>query len=406
MRFDPIEAAAHASTSAQFELLALEFLGRTVGYDVAFMGLRGATMTSIGLAPDAIERAVRPGSEYEAELAPVKQAALAGRGVAVDTEVLGESRVRQTAYFRDLARPLGGKHSLLGYLVLRGQVIGSVMLGRTRGSFRPDDIERVVGLLPALAVGRASYGQPALARGPLRPTSRPLRWRWGERVLARKVRGEIEIRVRDERGYREMVARNLSSDREMIWTRASLDDAAKSGWPYIDLLHVAASLARRRERALFIGCGGAVGPRQFAVCYPGIEIEVVESEDHVIDLARSFYGLDDIPRLTVHHAEGTSFLEGATEGSWDIIVVDAYQGDELGDGFSGCAFFRALRERLRPGGAFAFNVVGALGGRGAVRSVVRAAASVFDDVRLVPVMSTTETCEPSTVRNVVVVGVR
>ena len=133
---------------------------------------------------------------------------------------------------------------------------------------------------------------------------------------------------------------------------------------------------------------------------------MVESEDHVIDLARSFYGLDNIPRLTVHHTEGAAFLEGSSEGSWDIIVVDAYQGDQLGDGLSGCAFFRALRKRLRPGGAFAFNVVGALGGRGAVRSIVRAAASVFDDVRLVPVMSTTETCEPSTVRNVVVVGVR
>ena len=150
----------------------------------------------------------------------------------------------------------------------------------------------------------------------------------------------------------------------------------------------------------------SVGPRQFALCYPGIEIDVVESEDYVIDLARSFYGLDDIPRLTVHHAEGASFLEGATEGSWDIIVVDAYESDELGDGFYGRAFFRALRERLRPGGAFAFNVVGALDGSGAVRSVVRAAASVFDDVRLVPVMTTTETCDPSTVRNVVVVGVR
>ena len=406
MPFDPIDAAAHVSTPAQFEQLALEFLGRAVGYDVAFMGLRGASMTSIGLTPDAIERAVRSGSEYEVELAPVKQAALARRGVAVDIEVLGESRVRQTAYFRDLARPLGGKHSLLGYLVLRGRVIGSVMLGRTGGPFREDDVGRVADLLPALAVGRASYGLPGLTRAPLRPASPKVRWPWGEQVLARRVMGEIEVRVRDERGYREMVACDPCSGREMIWTRAGLDDGARSGWPYIDLLHVAAGLARRRERALFIGCGGAVGPRQFAVCYPGIEIDVVESEDHVIDLARSYYGLDDIPRLTVHHAEGASFLEAATEGSWDIIVVDAYEGDALGDGFSVVAFFRALRERLRPGGAFAFNVVGTLDGSGAVRSVVRAASSVFDDVRIVPVMTATEGYDPASPRNVVVVGVR
>jgi hypothetical protein len=406
MLFDSINAAAQVATAAHFERLALEYLGGAVGYDVAFMGLRGASMTSIGLAPDLLEQAVRPGSEYEAELAPVKQAALARRGVAVDTEVLGESRVRQTAYFRDLASPLGGKHSLLGYLVLRGQVIGALMLGRTGGPFRYDDIDRVADLLPALAVGRASYGLPGPTRTPLRPTSPKVRWPWGAQVLARRVMGEIEVRVRDERGYREMVARDLCSGREMTWTRAGLDDGARSGWPYIDLLHVAAGLARRRERALFIGCGGAVGPRQFALCYPGIEIEVVEAEDHVIELARSFYGLDDVPRLTVHHAEGASFLKAATPGSWDIIAVDAYEGDGLGNGFSGVAFLRTLRARLRPGGAFAFNVVGTLAGSGAVRSVVRAAASVFDDVRVVPVMTATEKYDSTSLRNVVVIGVR
>jgi hypothetical protein len=405
MHWDPIDAAAHVPTAAQFEGLALEFLARAVGYDVSFMGQRGTSPSSVGLAQDRVERALRPGSEYEAELAPVKQAGLARGGVAVDTEVLGEARVRQTAYFRDFARPIGGKHSLLGYLVLRGQVMGVVMLGRTGGLFREDEVRRVAELLPALAVGRASYGQPGLRRAPLRPASPRGRWPWGEQVLARRVRGTTEIRVRDERGHREMVARDLVSGHEMVWTRAGLDDGARSGWPYIDLLHVAAGLARRRERALFIGCGGAVGPRQFAVCYPGIEIDVVESEDRVIELARAFYGLDEIPHLTVHHAEGAPFLETATT-SWDIVVVDAYEGDALGDGFSGVAFFRALRERLRPGGAFAFNVVGTLDGSGAVRSVVHAASSVFDDVRLVPVMTVTEGYDPASPRNVVVTGLR
>ncbi|HLK40550.1 MAG TPA: hypothetical protein VKU41_27550 [Polyangiaceae bacterium] len=144
MRFDPVDAAAHVSTSANFERLALEFLERAVGYDVAFMGLRGASMTSVGLARDTIERAVRPGSKYEIELAPVKQAALAARYVAVDTEA-----------------------------------IGGVMLGRTGGPFRKDDVGRVADLLPALAVGRASYGLPGLMRAPLRPTSPVVRWPWG-----------------------------------------------------------------------------------------------------------------------------------------------------------------------------------------------------------------------------------
>jgi spermidine synthase len=402
--FDPIVAAAQIPTAAQFERMALESLRRTVGYDVAFMGLPGASMTSVGLTPDLVERGTRRGSRYEGELAAVKEVALAARGVAVDTEVLGESRVRQTAYYREMARPLGGRHSLLGYLVLRGRVIGCLMLGRTGGRFREDEVARVADRLPGLAVGRASYGTPGVARAPLRPSGRPLPWPWGERVLARRVQGEMEVRVRDDRNYREMVARDLRSGREMIWTRAGLEDAARSGWPYIDLLHVAAGLAHRRERALFLGCGGAVGPRQFAVCYPGIEIDVVEPESHVIELARSFYALDEIPRLTVHRADGATFLESASR-SWDIVVVDAYDGDALGMGLSGRRFFQSVRDRLCSGGTFAFNVVGALDGSGPIGSLIDAATSVFHDVRLVPVMTSTEQYAASTVRNVVVVGV-
>jgi hypothetical protein len=119
----------------------------------------------------------------------------------------------------------------------------------------------------------------------------------------------------------------------------------------------------------------------------------VERAVHAAHTARSGLAFDDEPacedRPCRHTIKDTPSVDGRTSSP--------VQGDELGEVFAGCAFFRALRERLQPGGAFAFNV---LGGRGTVRSVARAAASVFDDVRLVPGMSTTETYEPSTVRNV------
>jgi hypothetical protein len=406
MTFDPLEMAAHVATGSKFEKIALDSLAQSIGYDVAFTGLRGAFPTGVGLSPDLLERALEPGGEYERELAPVKKAALASRGVAVDTEVLGTLGVQRTSYFRDLARPLGGRHSLLAYLVLRGHVIGGLMLGRTGGPFRAAEVDRVADLLPALTLARASYGMPGLARAPLGPRSPRTRWPWSERVLARREANDVEIRVRDRHGYREMVARDLRSGREMTWTRAGIDDAARSGWPYIDLVHVAAGLARRRERALFLGCGGAVSPRQFALCYPGIEIDVVEPESHVIELARTFFRLDDIPGLIIHVVDGKAFLEAATPGSWDIIVVDAYEADELGSAFSRPAFFGLLRKRLRAGGAFAFNVVGPLRGAGPVRSVAQAAASEFRNVRVLPVMTATEEYDPLVERNVVILGVR
>jgi spermidine synthase len=228
----------------------------------------------------------------------------------------------------------------------------------------------------------------------------------GESVVARRRSEQQEIVVRDREGYREMVARDRGTRREMVWSRARIEDPSRSGWPYVDLFHVAAGLAGRRERALFVGCGGAVGPRQFAACYPGIQLDVVDSEATVLDLARAFYGLGDIPNVTAYLADGASFLQQSAPGSWDVIVVDAYEADRLGCDLGGPAFFAAVARALRLRGAMAFNVVGSLERESPVASVVRSARRAFRDLRLVPVMTATEDYDASTLRNVVLIGVR
>lgn len=111
---------------------------------------------------------------------------------------------------------------------------------------------------------------------------------------------------------------------ELVWTRAALSDPSVSGWPYVDLFHVAAARAGRRERALFIGAGGAVALQQFAAVYPGITLDLVECEASVIELAQSFFGLGALPRLTVTIDDGAAFVARAQPESWDIAVIDAF----------------------------------------------------------------------------------
>jgi spermidine synthase len=405
MTIDPVGLASEVSTAGELERELLDYFERSVGCDAAFLGLRGSPATSFGLDATRLARALCPGSPYERELLPVKAAALQARGVAVDTNVLGVLEVRKAAYFRYLAAPVGGTHSLMGYLVLRGRVIGALMLGRTGRSFARREVELVEQLLGPTVIARASFGLPGLVSSPLPAVrSRLVDWPWGDRTIARRISGKNELTVRDRRGHREMVARDLERGGEMVWSRASLSDPARSGWPYVDLFHVAATLARRRDRALFIGCGGAVGPRQFATTYPGVELDVVEPDPGVIALARSLFALDDIPNLRVHEADGISFLENAEPCSWDVVIVDAYDADALAGGFSARGVMASIRAALRSGGTMAFNVVGALDGAGPVRSVVRAAASALTDVRVLPVMVPDEAYASSTVRNVVVVG--
>lgn len=169
------------------------------------------------------------------------------------------------------------------------------------------------------------------------------RW-YGNRPLACVALGEGEIIVRDRNGYREMVARGRETT---VWTRCSLEEPTESAWPYIDLFHLAAALARSRRRVLFIGCGGAVALRQFAAVYPGIAMDLVEREPTVVALAQAWFGLDGIPGVTVHIDDGVAFVERALESTWDVAIVDAFDATELAKGLTQRAFFATLKRVLQ-----------------------------------------------------------
>ena len=310
---------------------------------------------------------------------------------------------------------MGGRHSLMAYVPLRGKVVAGIMLGRCGGrcgsgpAFSDADIESVAALLPALGVARGSFGLPAISE-PL-PMGAPshllgrLGSLWRPTVLATEQIGRATVQVRDRNGFREMVA--CENGAELVWTRASLRDASASGWPYVELLHIAALQARARRRALFVGCGGAVALRQFANLYPGLAIDLIEREAQVVELARAWYGLDDIPGLTVHIADGASFAQHAVASTWDVAVIDAFDASDAGDSpqtLLRAPFFAALQRALRPGGALAVNVIGTLDGHGPVRDVGACLLRLFRRVRVVPVMQADEDYAPSALRNVVLIA--
>jgi SAM-dependent methyltransferase len=282
------------------------------------------------------------------------------------------------------------------------------MLGRAGGAFSARAVEHVEALLPQLGVARAAFGLPWTSE-PLRTEATPnLLERLGlgdrARVVASVPTPSATISVRDRGAYREMVASSAGS--ELVWTRAALSDPGRSGWPYVELLHVAAATARRRRRALFIGCGGAVALRQFASVCPGIALDPVEREPAVIELARAHYALGSIPRLRVHVADGIDFLRHAPAEGWDIGIVDAFDAVGVASPFARPPFYAALRRILRSGGTAACNFIASLERHGSLPRIVRAAGRELDDVRIVPVIVPGEDYAAEAQRNVVVVGRR
>jgi spermidine synthase len=407
MTFDPIALAHEAPDEATFDRAVLDALHRSVGFDAAFLAIMGDPTTSINLDAKELDDAIAHDT-YVNDLAPTKAAAVARRGVAIDTEVLGERRVRTLRYHRELAAPIGGRHSLVAVLALRGVPIGGLVLGRCGSTFSAEQISVVESLLPRLAVARASFRLPWRGRPLQRRTStgigRVAGWFRGEETHERLTEARPELLVRDRAGFREMVATDERG--ELVWSRAALDEPERSGWFYVDLLHLAAVRASNQRRFLFIGSGGGVSVRQFARVYPGAILDVVEPDERVVALARRWFGLDAIPSVTVTLDDGASFLRGAPAAAWDAIVVDAYDGSVLAPSLASRAFFADIVRALRPGGGLAFNIIGALGGDGEVQALERAARAARLDVRLVPVLDPGENYSPMALRNVVLIARR
>jgi SAM-dependent methyltransferase len=349
------------------------------------------------------------GFDYVDEIAPTKKAALAKRGVAVDTDVLGERAVRGLAYHRDFAAPIRGRHSLLAFLSLRGQPLGGLMLGRCGGRFSEADIQLVEALLPRLSVARLSFRVP-WDGGLLSHPERSIGSRIGALVRGQSVlevaseRPAGAIVVRDKAGFREMVS--VRDHDEFVWSRASLREPERSGWFYIDLFHLALTRAKAQRRVLFIGSGGGVAVRQFARVYPGVRIDLVESDAQVIDLASRWFDLHRVPNLSIVIDDGAAFAERALSSTWDAVIVDAYDGPVMSTAFASRAFFANVRRVVRPGGGLALNLIGSLGGGGALQAIEQVARAELGDVRLVPVLDPGEAYSPMALRNVVLLGRR
>jgi SAM-dependent methyltransferase len=410
MVIDPIRIALEALNAESFERAVLAQLERSVGFTAAFMlaKARDARPAAIGFDAQELAHALAAPSAYEVELAPVRQAALARRGVAVDSEVLGEQGVRRATYFQQFAMPRGARHSLLAFLSLRGGATGLLMLGRDGAGFSARDVEQIEAALPALAVAHASFRPVLWTPQPGLPVGKG-RFSWLDRlygkrahIRASRVMDGREILIRDKAGFREMVARRDRA--ELVWSSAALSRPSESGWPYIDLFNLAVAWAESFESALLVGCGGGVALHQFARLYPKMELTVVESEPAVVELARTWFALDAIANLSIRVNDGVSFINRADANHWDVVLIDAYDEMTASERECSSVAISQVHRVLRSGGVLAVNVIGTLAGDGPVRRVIEATRNTFEQVRIVPVMECDEAFSPHALRNVVVLA--
>lgn len=110
--------------------------------------------------------------------------------------------------------------------------------------------------------------------------------------------------------------------------------------------------ARRPANALVIGCAGGSLPTMLH--RRGVAVTTVDINPHAFDLATRFFHLPLEVECRV--GDGHEFLARDAR-AWDIIMLDAYDGEAMPGHFMAGSFLANAARRLSPDGWIIVNVV-------------------------------------------------
>lgn len=165
-----------------------------------------------------------------------------------------------------------------------------------------------------------------------------------------------------------------------------LKDPYESAFRYTDYIHTAWVFAPEIRRILVIGLGAGSVPKRFWRDHPNAQIDVVELDPAVVDVAKRFFEVKEDARLRITVQDGRIFLRGSDQ-KYDLIVMDAYFAEGIPFHLATREFFELARTHLTAGGVIAANIVGALEGRESklFRALYRTYGQVFPGLYPFPV---------------------
>jgi spermidine synthase len=156
-------------------------------------------------------------------------------------------------------------------------------------------------------------------------------------------------------------------------------------YSYTDLFSLATLYRPSTDSMLFLGLGGGSAPKRMWRDFPELQIDVVELDPVVVDVARRYFAVPDDPRLSIENEDGRLFL-AKTDRRWDAIAIDVFYEDGIPFHMSTFEFLELVRERLEPGGVVLMNVIGSISDSGSelFRALYRTYRAVFPTVAVHP----------------------
>lgn len=112
------------------------------------------------------------------------------------------------------------------------------------------------------------------------------------------------------------------------------------------------------KRILVVGLGGGTLPMAFADLLPNAEIDSLEIDPAVVDVAEEFFGYRSSEKVRVHEQDARVWVKRARlkgTDKFDIIILDAFNGEYIPEHLMTVEFFEDLKALMTPEATLAAN---------------------------------------------------
>lgn len=142
------------------------------------------------------------------------------------------------------------------------------------------------------------------------------------------------------------------------------------------------------KSVMVLGLGGGSIQHLLSKKFPGIYITSVEIDKAVVEIAKKYFALDEIPnhRVIVDNALKVIAVPeeyGIPQNSFQAVVVDVYCGQKYPDLGASGNFFAGVKNLVVPGGLVVFNRIYVEHHQEQVNQFIESLEGFFSDIKSV-----------------------
>jgi spermidine synthase len=160
------------------------------------------------------------------------------------------------------------------------------------------------------------------------------------------------------------------------------------------------------KKMLIVGLGGGSIPKKVQKEFPGMEIDAVEIDPEVVQIAKNHFNVRENKNLRIHAQDGRLFLT-RTPHQYDIIMLDAYYTDAMPFHLATKEFFELAQRKLTPNGIIVANLISAVTGPSGkiARAFVKTQRQIFPQTYIFAARRA-DNVSTDTIQNVIIIATR